>query len=88
MEQENGLKRFFFKYLAKSTDGFSEDRLLGKAGFGSAYRGCLIEFNKNTAVALKRLSTDSTQGKKKFEPEVEVISRLEQSLCEIDRLVP
>lgn len=33
--QEGGLERFSFKYFAKSTDGFSEDKLPGKGGFES-----------------------------------------------------
>jgi interleukin-1 receptor-associated kinase 1 len=69
-----GPQRFSYKELTTATDNFSDDRALGRGGFGSVYRGFLSDMNRE--VAVKRVSEASRQGWKEFVSEVSIISRL------------
>uniref|UniRef100_A0A453JQ70 Protein kinase domain-containing protein n=1 Tax=Aegilops tauschii subsp. strangulata TaxID=200361 RepID=A0A453JQ70_AEGTS len=69
-----GPRRFSYDDLAAATGNFSEDRALGRGGFGSVYRGFLSDMNRE--VAVKRVSGTSRQGWKEFVSEVSIISRL------------
>jgi serine/threonine protein kinase len=69
-----GPKRFAYKELVVATDNFSEEGKLGQGGFGGVYRGFLAE--KNMEIAVKRMSSSSSQGKKEYISEVKTISRL------------
>ncbi|XWS54602.1 hypothetical protein CRYUN_Cryun10bG0102800 [Craigia yunnanensis] len=69
-----GPKRFTFKALVTATGNFSEEGKLGQGGFGGVYRGYLVE--QNIEVAVKKLATNSKQGKKEYVSEVKTISRL------------
>ncbi|KAM3254140.1 hypothetical protein ACQJBY_047956 [Aegilops geniculata] len=67
-------RRFSYDDLAAATDNFSDDRALGRGGFGSVYQGFLSDMNRE--VAVKRVSETSRQGWKEFVSEVSIISRL------------
>ncbi|KAM3280380.1 hypothetical protein ACQJBY_047272 [Aegilops geniculata] len=69
-----GPQRFSYNELATATDNFSDDRALGRGGFGSVYRGFVSDMNRE--VAVKRVSETSRQGWKEFITEVRIISRL------------
>lgn len=71
-----GPRRLRYAELRVATDNFSDERLLGKGGFGSVYKGSLLGFNDNQEVAIKRISQNSTQGEREFEAEVLSIGRL------------
>ncbi|XP_057764770.1 G-type lectin S-receptor-like serine/threonine-protein kinase At1g11330 [Salvia miltiorrhiza] len=68
------LPKFTFKMLAKATNQFHEDNLLGRGGFGPVYKGILAN---GKDIAVKRLSADSGQGVQEFMNEVIVISKLQ-----------
>ncbi|XP_066354714.1 cysteine-rich receptor-like protein kinase 10 [Miscanthus floridulus] len=69
-----GPRRFCYDELAAATGNFSDDRRLGRGGFGSVYRGPLTDTNRH--VVVKRVSETSRQGWKEFVSEVRIISRL------------
>ncbi|KAL5226586.1 hypothetical protein ABZP36_014851 [Zizania latifolia] len=71
---ESGPRRFRYGELAAATKNFSEGRKLGQGGFGAVYRGFLKELG--LAVAIKRVSKGSTQGRKEYAAEVRIISQL------------
>ncbi|XP_027157426.1 L-type lectin-domain containing receptor kinase IX.1 [Coffea eugenioides] len=73
-ERGTGPKRFSFKDLASATNNFSNERKLGEGGFGKVYKGELIDLN--IAVAVKKFSRGSKQGKKQYVTEVKIISSL------------
>ncbi|XP_047051226.1 L-type lectin-domain containing receptor kinase IX.1-like [Lolium rigidum] len=70
----SGQQRFSYAELAEATNNFSDDRALGRGGFGSVYQGFLSDMNRE--VAVKRVSETSRQGWKEFVAEVSIISRL------------
>ncbi|VAI27405.1 unnamed protein product [Triticum turgidum subsp. durum] len=63
-----GPRRFSYDDLAAATDNFSDDRALGRGGFGSVYQGFLSDMNRE--VAVKRVSETSRQGWKEFVSEL------------------
>jgi interleukin-1 receptor-associated kinase 1 len=73
-EGVTGPRRFCYDELAAATGNFSDDRRLGRGGFGSVYRGFLTDGNRD--VAVKRVSETSRQGWNEFTSEVRIISRL------------
>ncbi|KAL3526963.1 hypothetical protein ACH5RR_011619 [Cinchona calisaya] len=70
LEKGTGQKRFCYKELGSATSHFSNERKLGEGGFGEVYRGHLV------AVAVKKISRSSKQGKKQYITEVKTISSL------------
>ncbi|KAK1410362.1 hypothetical protein QVD17_36898 [Tagetes erecta] len=74
LERGAGPKRFSYSDLVAATNNFSSDRKLGEGGFGCVYKGYLSL--ENTAVAVKKISQGSKQGKKEYITEVKVISSL------------
>ncbi|KAJ4824700.1 hypothetical protein Tsubulata_016492 [Turnera subulata] len=74
LERGAGPRRFSYDDLASATSNFSEERKLGEGGFGAVYKGHLKD--GNTAVAVKRISRGSRQGKKEYITEVKTISQL------------
>ncbi|KAL1537445.1 non-specific serine/threonine protein kinase [Salvia divinorum] len=68
------LPKFTFEMLAKATNQFHEDNLLGRGGFGPVYKGILANGKE---IAVKRLSAESGQGMQEFMNEVIVISKLQ-----------
>ncbi|TVU49151.1 hypothetical protein EJB05_00445, partial [Eragrostis curvula] len=71
---ETGPLQFRYDELAAATENFSDDRRLGRGGFGSVYGGLLSDTSRY--VAVKRVSETSRQGWKEFAAEVRIISRL------------
>ncbi|XVE83032.1 hypothetical protein DITRI_Ditri16bG0054200 [Diplodiscus trichospermus] len=74
LERGAGPRRFSYTDLAAATSNFSEQRKLGEGGFGAVYRGYLLDLDM--AIAVKRISSGSKQGKKEYITEVKVISQL------------
>ncbi|KAG6782516.1 hypothetical protein POTOM_011923 [Populus tomentosa] len=74
LERRAGPRRFSYKDLVSATNNFSPERKLGEGGFGAVYRGQLTGID--TAVAVKKISRGSKQGKKEYVTEVKVISQL------------
>ncbi|KAG8084684.1 hypothetical protein GUJ93_ZPchr0010g10450 [Zizania palustris] len=69
-----GNSRFFtYEELYQITDGFSAHKLLGQGGFGSVYKGSLLDGKE---VAVKQLKDGGGQGEREFQAEVEIISRV------------
>ncbi|XP_060175950.1 L-type lectin-domain containing receptor kinase IX.1-like [Lycium barbarum] len=73
-ERGAGAKRFLYSELARCTNNFSQEEMLGRGGFGGVYKGHLRELN--SYVAVKRVSRESKQGIKEYASEVRIISRL------------
>ncbi|XP_037463300.1 L-type lectin-domain containing receptor kinase IX.1-like [Triticum dicoccoides] len=78
-----GARRYMYHELVAATSNFADDQKLGRGGFGSVYRGHLTIAaavggdQDRRAVAVKVLSAESSsQGRKEFEAEVRIISRL------------
>jgi hypothetical protein len=69
--------RYTYRELAAATNNFAEDGKLGRGGFGSVYRGKIAVAGEERPVAIKMLSSESSaQGRREFEAEVRIISRL------------
>ncbi|XP_030928870.1 G-type lectin S-receptor-like serine/threonine-protein kinase At4g27290 isoform X3 [Quercus lobata] len=60
--------------IANATDNFSNNNKLGEGGFGSVYKGTLLEGEE---IAVKRLSKNSGQGMFEFKNEVILIAKLQ-----------
>jgi hypothetical protein len=56
----NVLKMFTYKQLSKATQNFRKENLLGRGGFGSVYKGVLLDPPKT--IAVKKISATSKQG--------------------------
>ncbi|XP_057867914.2 L-type lectin-domain containing receptor kinase IX.1-like [Cryptomeria japonica] len=69
-----GPRRFSYAELSAATRNFCEDEKLGQGGFGSVYRGVLP--GTMEAVAVKRISQGSNQGRKEYVSEVTIINKL------------
>lgn len=54
-------KMFPYKQLSRATCNFSKENLLGKGGFGSVYKGIILDSGKT--IAVKKISATSKQGK-------------------------
>ncbi|KAI3930432.1 hypothetical protein MKW92_001712, partial [Papaver armeniacum] len=66
--------RFDLDTIKAATGNFSNDNKLGKGGFGFVYKGTL---SNGQAIAVKRLSINSEQGKKEFRTEVGLLVKLQ-----------
>lgn len=53
-------RKFTYKQLAKATKNFSKDNLLGTGGFGSVYKGQIVD--PPQTIAVKKISSTSQQG--------------------------
>ncbi|XVE83033.1 hypothetical protein DITRI_Ditri16bG0054300 [Diplodiscus trichospermus] len=73
-ERGAGRRRFTFEELASATNNFSNERKLGEGGFGAVFRGYLADLDM--AVAVKKISRGSRQGKREYITEVKIISQL------------
>ncbi|KAF3457329.1 hypothetical protein FNV43_RR01986 [Rhamnella rubrinervis] len=65
---------FDIRTLITATDDFSAKNMLGQGGFGSVYKGQLVNGQE---IAVKRLSKHSGQGMHEFMNEVTVIAKLQ-----------
>ncbi|XBI60988.1 hypothetical protein VPH35_041849 [Triticum aestivum] len=75
-ERGVGPRRYRYRELAAATKDFAEEGKLGQGGFGNVYRGDNLS-DHDRPVAIKMLSAESSsQGRKEFESEVKIISRL------------
>ncbi|CAA7043869.1 unnamed protein product [Microthlaspi erraticum] len=64
---------FTYEDLAKATDNFSKNNLIGQGGFGYVHKGVLSD---GTEVAIKQLKAGSGQGEREFQAEIQTISRV------------
>ena len=64
---------FSYEELARATNGFSRENLLGHGGFGYVHKGVLTN---GKVVAVNHLKAGSGQGVREFQAEVEIISRV------------
>ncbi|CAI9100543.1 OLC1v1037669C1 [Oldenlandia corymbosa var. corymbosa] len=64
-------KWFTYAELEHATDGFSQANFLAEGGYGSVYRGVLMD---GQVVAIKQHKAASSQGDREFCSEVEVLS--------------
>lgn len=58
----NAPKLFTYKQLAKATQNFSKENLIGTGGFGTVYRGVLSDSDSVTTIAVKKINATSSQG--------------------------
>ncbi|XP_009609150.2 G-type lectin S-receptor-like serine/threonine-protein kinase At4g27290 isoform X2 [Nicotiana tomentosiformis] len=75
-EDEKGIEVPFFSLesILAATNNFSDENKLGRGGFGPVYKGKL---EGGREIAVKRLSTESSQGINEFKNEVVLIARLQ-----------
>ncbi|XP_026425299.1 putative receptor-like protein kinase At4g00960 isoform X1 [Papaver somniferum] len=66
--------QFNFGTVSTATDNFSEANKLGEGGFGSVYKGTLVDKQE---IAVKRLSKNSGQGEQEFKNEVTLVAKLQ-----------
>ncbi|CAA2997075.1 proline-rich receptor kinase PERK6 [Olea europaea subsp. europaea] len=64
---------FTYNDLAAATGNFSQSNLLGQGGFGYVHKGVLPNGKE---VAVKSLKSNSGQGEREFQAEVDIISRV------------
>ncbi|KAM0864315.1 hypothetical protein ACQ4PT_044007 [Festuca glaucescens] len=73
-EDDVDLPLFDLAVILASTDSFAAESKLGEGGFGPVYLGRLQDGQE---VAVKRLSTKSSQGVEEFKNEVKLIAKLQ-----------
>ncbi|RZC46850.1 hypothetical protein C5167_039809 [Papaver somniferum] len=73
-EKTTGPKRFSYRELVNATNNFDEGGKLGEGGFGGVYKGFLSDISLN--IAVKKISSESKQGKREYQAEVQIISQL------------
>ncbi|XP_030534172.1 L-type lectin-domain containing receptor kinase IX.1-like isoform X2 [Rhodamnia argentea] len=67
-------KMFTYKELAKATRNFSKENLLGTGGFGSVYKGVILD--PPVEIAVKKISATSKQGEREYMAEICTIGRM------------
>ncbi|XP_042482430.1 putative receptor-like protein kinase At4g00960 [Macadamia integrifolia] len=65
---------FNLETIKAATDNFSDENKLGQGGFGTVYKGILLD---GQTVAVKRLSKTSEQGEIEFKNEVKLAAKLQ-----------
>ncbi|KAK4589472.1 hypothetical protein RGQ29_020158 [Quercus rubra] len=65
---------FTFKQIKAATNNFDAANKLGEGGFGTVYKGILLD---GTIIAVKKLSSRSKQGNREFVTEIGMISALQ-----------
>ncbi|KGN49521.2 hypothetical protein Csa_003698 [Cucumis sativus] len=73
-DNDGDMHYFNFSTLKAATNNFSDVNKLGEGGFGPVYKGKLMGGEE---VAVKRLSTKSSQGHEEFKNEAKVIWKLQ-----------
>ncbi|KAJ4910182.1 putative cysteine-rich receptor-like protein kinase 39 [Raphanus sativus] len=66
--------RFDLGMILMATDDFSSENKLGQGGFGTVYKGILLNGRE---IAVKRLTRDSEEGYMEFKNEVALLTRLQ-----------
>ncbi|KAI4371742.1 hypothetical protein MLD38_010058 [Melastoma candidum] len=66
--------QFDLSIIRAATNNFSDANKLGEGGFGSVFMGKLAN---GRGIAVKQLSTDSSQGEMEFKNEVKLLARLQ-----------
>ncbi|XP_074272080.1 cysteine-rich receptor-like protein kinase 10 [Silene latifolia] len=66
--------QYSFTILQHATNDFSDEHKLGEGGFGSIYKGTLLDGKE---IAVKRLSRSSTHGLQEFKNEVLLVAKLQ-----------
>ncbi|KAL2993337.1 hypothetical protein AAZX31_10G104800 [Glycine max] len=66
--------QFDLDIIAAATNNFSHENKIGKGGFGEVYKGILPNGRR---IAVKRLSTNSSQGSVEFKNEILSIAKLQ-----------
>eukprot|EP00253_Pinus_taeda_P025934 PITA_25934 len=74
-EQEYWPHRFSYKELNIATNGFSEENVLGRGGFGKVYKGVLP--NNGQEIAVKCITKPFREGMKGFVAEISSMGRLQ-----------
>ncbi|XP_019158851.1 PREDICTED: receptor-like serine/threonine-protein kinase SD1-6 [Ipomoea nil] len=76
IDDENGIgvPLITFQSILEATNNFSNANKLGEGGFGPVYKGMLLDGEE---VAIKRLSSQSSQGINEFKNEVVLIGKLQ-----------
>ncbi|KAL3631295.1 Proline-rich receptor-like protein kinase perk9 [Castilleja foliolosa] len=69
----NSRSWFTYEELVEATNDFSAENLLGQGGFGSVFKGNLVDGRE---IAVKQLKIGGGQGEREFRSEVEIISRV------------
>ncbi|GAU33064.1 hypothetical protein TSUD_152190 [Trifolium subterraneum] len=62
---------FTYADILKATSNFKEERIIGKGGFGTVYKGI---FPDGREVAVKKLQREGIEGEKEFKAEMKVLS--------------
>ncbi|XP_057821996.2 cysteine-rich repeat secretory protein 55-like [Cryptomeria japonica] len=65
---------FNLENIKAATSNFHEDNKLGEGGFGSVYKGTMPN---GLQIAVKRLSVQSSQGKKQFLNEIKLVAKIQ-----------
>ncbi|WVZ70706.1 hypothetical protein U9M48_019349 [Paspalum notatum var. saurae] len=65
------LVKFTYDEIKAATDGFAQERIIGRGGFGNVYKGVLRD---GAEVAVKRFKNCSAAGDTAFAHEVEVVA--------------
>lgn len=73
-EKEYGPQRISYKSLHKGTNGFHENEVIGRGGFGYVYKGVLPPNNEQ--IAVKKIAHDVKEGMKEFVSEIASMGRL------------
>ncbi|XP_030531738.1 probable LRR receptor-like serine/threonine-protein kinase At1g74360 [Rhodamnia argentea] len=63
-------RAFTYGDILKATSNFSDEKVIGKGGFGTVYRGVLPDGRE---VAVKKLQREGIEGEKEFQAEMEVL---------------
>ncbi|KAI8567168.1 hypothetical protein RHMOL_Rhmol02G0099600 [Rhododendron molle] len=72
LDLQTGL--FTYKQIKAATDNFDIDNKIGEGGFGSVYKGILLD---GSVIAVKQLSSKSKQGNREFVNEIGMIFGLQ-----------
>ncbi|CAN1222076.1 G-type lectin S-receptor-like serine/threonine-protein kinase RKS1 [Linum grandiflorum] len=73
-DKDSNVPIFGVTEIFTATNNFSLDKKLGQGGFGSVYKGILLDGKE---IAVKRLSQTSKQGVQEFKNEVRLVSKLQ-----------
>ncbi|KAL4586024.1 hypothetical protein LXL04_010654 [Taraxacum kok-saghyz] len=65
---------FTYRQIKAATDNFVDSNKLGEGGFGSVYKGTLLD---GTLIAVKQLSSKSKQGNREFVNEIGMIAGIQ-----------